>query len=149
VEKHIGVSASRKSLQIMMIDEALSGDEPQPALPVGPKTSDPAVKKALLHMSQNMVAPLRIHEIAKRIGISRRSLERRFEADIKKNPRDAYLFLRLNHASLLLAQTNRTVAEVAVSTGFCDASHLSRVFKRRHGMTPSRARQTSSPYVSK
>jgi transcriptional regulator GlxA family with amidase domain len=27
VEKHVGVSAARKSLQIMMIDEALHGDE--------------------------------------------------------------------------------------------------------------------------
>src|SRR5262249_4687032 len=86
VEKHVGASAARKSLQIMMIDEALSGDEPQPVLAVGLEASDAAVKKALLHMSQNVVAPLRIHEIARRIGISRRSLERRFEADVKQNP---------------------------------------------------------------
>ena len=144
VEKHVGVSAARKSLQIMMIDEALSGDEPQPALPVGLKASDPAVKKALLHMSQNVVAPLSIHQIARRIGISRRSLERRFEADVEQNPGDAYLSLRLNHASLLLTQTSRTVAEVAVSSGFCDASHLSRAFKRRHGMTPLGARRADA-----
>jgi transcriptional regulator GlxA family with amidase domain len=135
VEKHVGLSAARKSLQIMMIDEALHGDEPQPAIPVGLKAADPAVKKALLHMTQNVAAPLSVEEIALR------SLERRFESDINENPGDAYLSMRLAQASLLLVQTDRTIAQIAASTGFCDASHLGRVFKRRQGVTPSQARQ--------
>jgi transcriptional regulator GlxA family with amidase domain len=141
VEKHVGLAAARKSLQIMMIDEAHQGDEPQPAIPVGPKAADPAVKKALSHMSQNVAAPLSIEEIAGRVDLSRRTLERRFERDVGQNPGEAYLFLRLAQASMLLNQTDQTISQIAASAGFCDASHFGRVFKRRHGMTPAQARQ--------
>jgi transcriptional regulator GlxA family with amidase domain len=140
VEKHVGIGAARKSLQIMMIDEALHGEEPQPAIPVDLKAKDPAVKKALSHMTQNVTAPLSVEEIARRVGVSRRSLERRFESDIGQNPAEAYLGMRLAQASLLLAQTDQTIAEIAASTGFCDASHLGRAFRRRHGVTPSLVR---------
>ena len=144
VEKHVGIGAARKSLQIMMIDEALRGDEPQPAVSVDLKASDPAVKKALLHMTQSVAAPLSVQEIARRVGVSRRSLERRFESDMEQNPAEVYLALRLAQASLLLAQTDQTIAEIAASTGFCDASHLGRAFRRRHGVTPSQARSENN-----
>ena len=147
VEKHVGVAAARKSLHIMMIDEALHEDEPQPAIPVGLKVGDPVVKRALLHMTQNVAAPLTIEEIARRVGLSRRSLERRFEGDVHQNPGEAYLSVRLTQASLLLAQTDQTIAEIAASTGFCDASHLGRVFRRREGVTPSQARESSDRRV--
>jgi transcriptional regulator GlxA family with amidase domain len=141
VEKHVGLSAAQKSLQIMMIEGPLHGDEPQPATPVDLKAADPAVRKALLHMTQNVAAPLNVEEIARRIGLSRRSLERRFESDINESPGEAYLSVRLAQACLLLARTDRTIAEIAASTGFCDASHFGRSFKRRHGITPSDARK--------
>jgi transcriptional regulator GlxA family with amidase domain len=49
--------------------------------------------------------------------------------------------MRLEQASLLLVQTDQTIAEIAASTGFCDASHLGRAFRRSHGLTPSQIRQ--------
>lgn len=141
VEKHVGVAAARKSLQIMMIEETLHEDEPQPAIPFGTTVEDPLVKKAFLHMTQNIAAPLSIEDIARRVGLSRRSLERRFEQDVRQNPGEAYLQLRLAQASLLLAQTRQTVAAIAASTGFCDASHLGRVLRKRAGVTPSIVRE--------
>lgn len=141
VEKHVGVAAARKSLQIMMIEEALREDEPQPAISVGLKASDPVVKRALLHMAQNVAAPLAIEEIARRIGLSCRSLERRFNSDVDQNPGEAYLSIRISQASLLLTQTGQPIAEIAASTGFCDASHFGRVFRRREGATPLEARR--------
>lgn len=140
VEKHVGAGAARKSLQIMMIDEALREDEPQPSIPVGLKARDPVVKRALLHMTQTIAAPLTIDDLARRLGLSRRSLERRFEGDVRQNPGQAYLSIRLAQASLLLGQTDQTIAEIAASTGFCDASHLGRVLRRHDGLTPSQAR---------
>lgn len=144
VEKHVGIAAARKSLQIMMIDGALHGEEPQPAAPVDLKATDAAVRKALSHMTQNVAAPLSVQELARRAGVSRRSLERRFETDINQKPGEAYLALRLAQAWLLLVRTDQTIAEIAASTGFCDASHLGRAFRRRHGVTPSYARRRAA-----
>ena len=81
VEKHVGIAPARKSLQIMIIDEALRAEEPQPGIPLGLSTTDDVVRKGLLQMRQNVETPLTISEVARRVGVSRRGLERRIRED--------------------------------------------------------------------
>jgi transcriptional regulator GlxA family with amidase domain len=141
VERHVGIAPARKSLQIMIIDGALRAEKPQPGIPVDFATTDDLVKKALLQMRENIETPLTVDEVARRVGVSRRSLERRFGKVLGKSPSDCYQSMRLEQATLLLTRTELTVAAIAVSTGFCDASHFARVFRRRRGMTPAKARR--------
>lgn len=142
VEKHVGLAPARKSLQIMIIDEALPPDEPQPGVPLDFDPSDPLVRRALLHMQQNIEAPLTIDEVAHRIGATRRQLERRFGHALRMAPRAAYLEMRLRQAEMLLKRTARTVATIAAATGFCDASHLARMLKRHRSTTPAGLRES-------
>jgi transcriptional regulator GlxA family with amidase domain len=141
VERHVGIAPARKSLQIMIIDEALRAEKPQPGTPVDLATTDDLIRKVLLQMRQNLETPLTVDEVASRVGISRRSLERRFERALGKSPGDCYLAMRLEQAALLLSRTNQTVAAIAASTGFCDSSHFARVFRRQRGITPAAARR--------
>jgi AraC family transcriptional regulator len=53
--------------------------------------------------------------------------------------------LRLEHARALLAETDRRLSDVALSTGFADQSHFSRSFKRRFGVTPGTYRRGHAP----
>ncbi|WP_374327909.1 helix-turn-helix domain-containing protein [Paracoccus pantotrophus] len=46
---------------------------------------------------------------------------------------------------MLLARTDRTVTRIAEETGFCDASHLIRVFRETEGTTPDLWRQNRVP----
>ena len=46
VDRHIGRAAAKKSLAIMMIDEAMAAERPQPGLPLELSTADPLVRKA-------------------------------------------------------------------------------------------------------
>jgi transcriptional regulator GlxA family with amidase domain len=140
VERHVGIAPARKSLQIMIIDEALRAEKPQPGIPLDLATTDDVVKKALLQMRQNIETPLTIDEVSRRVGVSRRSLERRFEKSLGKSPGDCYLSMRLEQAAFLLSRTDQTVAAIAASTGFCDTSHFARVFRRQRGITPAKAR---------
>ena len=140
VEKHVGIAPARKSLQIMIIDEALRAEEPQPGIPVDLSTTDDVIRKALLQMRQNIETPLTLSEVARRVGVSRRSLERRFEKSLGRYPSDCYLSMRLDQAALLLSRTDQTVAAIATSTGFCDTSHFARAFRQHRGMTPAKAR---------
>src|SRR6516162_4964696 len=64
VEKHVGRSQARKSLRIMIIDDPLTAEKPQPGLPLDLTTDDALVKKALLVMQQNIDAPLPAVEVA-------------------------------------------------------------------------------------
>nr|WP_040610554.1 GlxA family transcriptional regulator [Oceaniovalibus guishaninsula] len=137
VERHIGRAAAQKSLHILIIDAAMAADDPQPGLPLELKATDPLVRRALLTLQQNMDAPPDVGEIAARLQVSRRQLERRFEASLGLSPADAFLKVRLAQARLLLARPDRTVARIAAETGFCDASHLTRAFRRETGTTPN------------
>lgn len=136
VDRHIGRAAAQKSLHIMIIDEAMAADDPQPGLPLELKTDDPLVRRALLMLHQNLDTPPSVTEIAVRLEVSRRKLERHFSTSLGISPSEAFLLVRLSQVRLLLARPDRTVTQIAAETGFCDASHLIRVFRDRMGVTP-------------
>jgi AraC-like DNA-binding protein len=48
--------------------------------------------------------------------------------------------LRIEHASRQLAASDAPLVEIALTSGFADQSHFSKVFKRLAGMTPSQFR---------
>jgi transcriptional regulator GlxA family with amidase domain len=143
VEKHVGRAQARKSLHIMIIDEAERAETPQPGIPLDLHTDDPVVKKALLLMQQNIDTPCSVVEIARRLGVSRRLIERRFQASLGMAPTLAYKIMRLEYAEFLLRHTQHTVTEIATSTGFCDSSHFIRAFRERRSMTPVAFRENA------
>ncbi|MEP9397127.1 GlxA family transcriptional regulator [Mesorhizobium sp. KR2-14] len=136
VERHVGKAQATKSLHIMMFDEAEIAETPQPGIPLDLHTNDPMVKKALLLMQQNMDTPYTVAELAQRMGINKRQLERRFQAALQTSPMAACTMIRLEHARFLVQQSDRSIASIAAESGFCDASHLSRAFRKRFGETP-------------
>ena len=137
VEKHVGRAQASKSLHIMIIDDALSAEKPQPGIPIDIKTNDQLVKKALLLMQQNMDITLSASEIARRLGVNRRRLERHFQDAVGMAPTLAYKIIRLEYAEFLLRHTEQPVTGIANSTGFCDSSHFIRAFRERRGVTPA------------
>ncbi len=136
VDRHIGRAASKKSLAIMMIDETMAAERPQPGMPLELTTADPLVRKALLMMQQRLDTPLTVSALADHLKVSRRKLERHFTEALSLTPSDAGKKIRLAHAELLLSRSERSVTQVAQDTGFTDVSHLIRVFRATHGTTP-------------
>ena len=51
---------------------------------------------------------------------------------------------RIGFASRWLTETNQTIAEIAVSCGFCNLSNFNRIFKKNKGCTPSQYRENFS-----
>jgi hypothetical protein len=49
--------------------------------------------------------------------------------------------VRLRTAAWLLTSSDRTVADIATSCGFADASHLGREFRKQFGATPAAYRE--------
>jgi transcriptional regulator GlxA family with amidase domain len=136
VERHVGRVSARKSLNIMMIEEAMAGEKPQPALPLELSTRDPVVRRALALMQQTMETPLSVTRLAARLGVSRRKLERHFAETLGMTPLKASRAVRLARARQLLQDPARSVTAVAAETGFCDVSHFVRAFRGAEGMTP-------------
>ena len=141
VEKHVGRSQASKSLHIMIIDDALHAEKPQPGIPLDLETQDPIVRRALLLMQQRIDAPLSVTDLARQMGNNKRQLERHFRSALHTSPQAAFLGVRLSFARHLVETTNKSVASIAVECGFCDTSHLSRMFRRRFNSTPHEIRK--------
>ncbi len=143
VEKHISHAQARKSLHIMIIDDALHEDKAQPGIPIDLTTNDALVKKALILMQQHMSAPLSTARVASRLGVSRRQLERHFQNAIGIAPTAAYKIMRMDQAEFLLRRSEDSITRIAAETGFCDTSHFIRSFREKHGVTPAAYREAA------
>lgn len=75
-------------------------------------------------------------ELEKKYGISGVSLNKYFEiaygSTIKRYMQEA----RMQEAARLLAETNRSVADIALPVGYESQSKFGNVFKRKYGHTP-------------
>jgi transcriptional regulator GlxA family with amidase domain len=58
------------------------------------------------------------------------------------SPQQQYLALRLDKAVSLLQQTNLTMTEIAIATGFANLSYFSVAFSKRALISPSQYRKT-------
>ncbi|MEO0327643.1 MAG: GlxA family transcriptional regulator [Pseudomonadota bacterium] len=102
---------------------------------------NPLLADALLLMESHLETRLSIFDIAQKLKLSRRQLDRIFKRDLNQTPKDYYRNLRLSRASGLLIQTNMNISEIAVGCGFQSASHLGKYFTERFGQTPGQYRR--------
>ncbi|MDQ0392113.1 GlxA family transcriptional regulator [Labrys monachus] len=142
VERHLGLPSTEKALQIQQIERARPPSEPQARAPLGKAVSDDRVRRALLIMEQSMSQPLRISDIAGRVGISARRLESLFWEETGTRPNAAYVRLRLDLARWLVLKSKRSLMDIAISTGFPHPSNFSRRFREAFGVSPTALRQS-------
>jgi transcriptional regulator GlxA family with amidase domain len=141
IERHLGRAIAQKARHILLLDRVRAGSEAQPHPPAGEEVvGDERVRRALLLMEQHVADPLPIAEIAARLSISPRQLERLFQSVMGVRPATHYRLLRLRYARWLLDHTDLSITEIALDSGFADCAHFSRKFKALHGFTPTDAR---------
>jgi AraC-like DNA-binding protein len=85
------------------------------------------------HLAENVT----LAELAAAAGMDRFHFSRQFKATFGQPPHAYRLGLRLLAAQRAL-EHGSPVAEVAVTSGFFDQSHLHRHFQRRFGLSPAR-----------
>ncbi len=112
---------------------------PEDAEPLG-SLVPASVRAAIRVMEAHLEAPLPIAEICKKIGLSHRQLDRLFAQSVRKTPALYYRDIRLDRSRGLVTQTDMTMAEIAVASGFSSQVHFSRAYKERFGLPPSKDR---------
>ena len=143
IDKHMGRRYARKSLNILIVDDVFDEAKAQPNLPPSLSTNDNLIQRALVMMQQNIENGLKISEIAERLQVSRRSLESRFKKELNATPLHIFNFVKIAHAKQLLANTKASISDVSLQSGFCDSSHLYKVFLLYEGCAPSEFRHQS------
>ncbi len=98
--------------------------------------ADPAAALRLL-IDSGYDGSISIATAARRLGIDRSTLFRRFSASYGCNPRTYLAQVRLNRARDLLRRGESTVKVIAIACGYLDARAFSRAYSRQFGHLPS------------
>jgi AraC-like DNA-binding protein len=119
-----------------LVSEALESEEPL----FLPTSNDPVVAAALIWTRENL-ATANMGEVARHVGLSERSLRRRFETELGMSWRNYVTQARLLRAMALLAEPEPSILHVASTVGFESLSSFNRGFRLRTGVTPSAYRK--------
>jgi len=104
---------------------------------------EPRLAHALRVMDSQHEAPLATHQIAKLIGVSPRTLELLMRSHLNTSPHAYYLRSRLQEARRLVLDSQSSMLEIALRTGFSNPSSFSRAFKQRYQVTPIQLRNSA------
>lgn len=100
----------------------------------------PTLAMALRLMEANIEDPLRASELASAVSVSTRQLERLFRDYLGCTPMRYYTRLRLSRGRNLLIQTDMSVSEIAVATGFGSMTSFSKLYRQQYQVQPSLVR---------
>jgi AraC-like DNA-binding protein len=81
-----------------------------------------------------------INYLANKYQIHRTTLTRRFKAVMRISPMEYLLNLKIEHAKILLKESQQSIGEISFSCGFEDPNYFSRIFKTKIGMTAKKFR---------
>jgi AraC-like DNA-binding protein len=104
------------------------------------KSLEPWVTKAVNHINEHYEKALSIAELARLAGLSPRQLQRKFKQAFGVGPHDFLIKTRLLAACRAIRETDRSLAEIGLASGFCDQSAFTRYFREHMGLTPRRYR---------
>ncbi|HKR40532.1 MAG TPA: GlxA family transcriptional regulator [Paraburkholderia sp.] len=141
LSRHVDASIVQKALRILQVDDPQTWNAPQAHPPSLSSQTHPKVRRAILLMEQHMCPAITIEELAKKLDMSIRHLERTFKAETGMGPQAYAKLTRIRLAGWLLCNSDKSISTIAVVCGFADASHMGRDFRAAFGTTPARYRE--------
>ncbi|MEI3004644.1 MAG: helix-turn-helix transcriptional regulator [Victivallales bacterium] len=132
----------RRGLFLEILALALKREKQQ-VFPVNEKLN-PRFFQAKSIMDASFQNPrLTIRLVAERLRITPNHLTKLFRHEMGMSALDYVQNLRLRHAAELLRENSLNIQEIALESGFEDPNYFTRLFRQRHGMTPTRFRRIS------
>ena len=98
--------------------------------------SAPVLIHVINLMEANIEVPMPLPRIAKKCNLSLRQIERLFHKFRGLTPSQYYLSLRLMHDKQLLLNTNRSVIDISIATGFETQSYFTACYRKHFGSSP-------------
>jgi LacI family transcriptional regulator len=144
----IGLEAAKLLEQLM--DGKAAPAEPLRLPPVGIvlrestdfyAVSDPHVAAALAYIAAQFHRPIDPDEIARNIGVERRTLQNYFRKSLGRGIAAELRRVRLERVKRELIQSDRPLTELAIAAGFGSLQRLDEVFRREVGTSPREYRK--------
>ncbi len=142
VRSRLGMAAALDVASVFIYDQSRAATDAQPLVSLGRLDGyDPRLAQAIRLMEAHVDQPFGIDAIAKRTGVTPRTLESIFRKSIGETPGAYYLRLRLTAARKLVVDTRVPMTDIAARTGFSSAASFSRAFARSFGKPPTALRK--------
>jgi AraC-like DNA-binding protein len=118
-----------------------------PGRPNGPPSwlrglADPVTSRALGELHRDPAHPWTVGVLARRVGVSKATLARRFESEVGRPPGAYVTAWRMELAAHRLRRGNEPVGAVARDVGYQSEYAFNRAFARYHGVPPGRFRSS-------
>lgn len=91
------------------------------------------------HYNQNPT----LEKTAHTVNLSAAYLSRLFRTQLDMTFSEYLINIKMRHVKTLLLQTDKSITEIALETGFCSGDYLSTQFKAKTGMTPKEFRKST------
>jgi AraC family transcriptional regulator len=119
---------------------------PHPPAPAAGGLSPRCERILCDYMHEHLADHIRLNDLAKLVDLSPYHLSRAFKKSVGVPPHDYLVRCRVERAKQLLAETDRSITDVALAAGFGGSSHFSVVFRKLTGFTPSLYRRAVAPW---
>jgi len=103
--------------------------------------ADFRVRRVLETLRSDWNRDLRIHDLARAVGLGISRLEELFRSELQISIRAFLHHLRLEKAAEQIATTTERISQVVYSVGFRDVSNFNHAFKKRYGLAPKGYRE--------
>ena len=99
------------------------------------------VEKAKVYIAEHFSGEISLEETAKELGISSYYLSKLFKESENVNYIDYVNNLRIEYAKKQLMETEKSIKEICMESGYGDPNYFSRIFKKWTGVTPTEYRE--------
>jgi AraC family transcriptional regulator len=107
------------------------------------------VSRVKRHVEENLSERLSTLELAALVRLSENHFARAFKASLGRPPHAYVIQQRILYAKRLILETDLPFSQIALDAGLADQAHLSRLFRRFFGSTPSACRrQNGTPHLA-
>lgn len=100
------------------------------------------LKRVLDFVDENLANPIGLAEMAAVAELSPYHFGRMFKHATGKSPYQHLIYRRIARSQIMLAGSDRSLADIAAACGFLTPAHFSTAFSGQAGMSPSRYRST-------
>jgi AraC family transcriptional regulator len=123
-----------KGIILQLVSRFLNSDE----FWFGEKSNfPPRIQQAVDYIDSHFHLNITVEALAERASQSPDYFSRLFNVHTGERPLSYVQFKRIEHAQFLMIQSDLSLNEIALKTGFESLSYFSRIFKQRTGQTPS------------
>ncbi len=99
------------------------------------------IMEAVYYMESHYAEQLTIEEVAEAAGYSAAYFSRLFQSQLGKSYSEYLSYIRIKNVSRLLLNTDKSVTEIAIETGYQYPGNLSASFRQKTGLTPKQYRR--------